>query len=61
MVDTSLLDVYRESPLIASLPKLKPEDVADAVYYVLETPDHLQVNQNDYIYFLNKNLKILAG
>ncbi|XP_075144640.1 retinol dehydrogenase B isoform X2 [Haematobia irritans] len=41
MVDTDFLDVY--SHTVADLPKLNPVDVADAVMYALETPNHVQV------------------
>ena len=41
MVDTDLLNVYSDA--VAELPKLNAEDVAQAVYYALETPNHVQV------------------
>lgn len=41
MVDTDFLQVY--SNRINSMPKLKTKDIADAVFYALETPKHLQI------------------
>ncbi|KAI8122960.1 hypothetical protein FF38_09615 [Lucilia cuprina] len=41
LVDTDFLNVYSQS--MADLPKLSAEDVAQAVYYALETPNHVQV------------------
>ncbi|KAM7359293.1 retinol dehydrogenase B [Cochliomyia hominivorax] len=41
LVDTDFLKVYKDS--VNVLPKLNPEDVAEAVYYALETPKHVQV------------------
>ncbi|XP_037947988.1 uncharacterized oxidoreductase SAS2370-like [Teleopsis dalmanni] len=43
MVDTDFLNVY--SHAVADLPKLKPEDVAQAVLYALETPNNVQVEE----------------
>lgn len=41
MVDTDFLNVY--SHTVADLPKLNAVDVADAIMYALETPNHVQV------------------
>lgn len=43
MVDTDLLAVYDLS-MYAQLPKLQANDVAQAVMYALNTPDHVQVS-----------------
>ncbi|KAL1374586.1 hypothetical protein pipiens_004867 [Culex pipiens pipiens] len=34
-----------ENDLVKYMPKLKPEDVAEAVLYVITTPDHVQVHE----------------
>ncbi|TMW49453.1 hypothetical protein DOY81_005463 [Sarcophaga bullata] len=41
MVDTEFLSVYSQS--VADLPKLTADDVAETVYFALETPNHMQV------------------
>ncbi|CAD7084231.1 unnamed protein product [Hermetia illucens] len=43
MVDTDLLAVYDLS-MYAQLPKLQANDVAQAVMYALNTPDHVQID-----------------
>lgn len=40
-MDTDFLKVYSQA--VTELPKLTAEDVAEAVYYALETPDHVQI------------------
>uniref|UniRef100_A0A1B0AV84 Uncharacterized protein n=1 Tax=Glossina palpalis gambiensis TaxID=67801 RepID=A0A1B0AV84_9MUSC len=40
MVDTDFLKVYATA---SKMPKLNTEDVAQALYYTLETPPHVQV------------------
>lgn len=41
MVDTDFLKVY--SSRINCMPKLRVQDVAEAVLYALETPENVQV------------------
>lgn len=43
MVDSELLTNFNQN-LVAVLPKLKVEDVAEAVKYALSTPDRVRVN-----------------
>lgn len=42
MVDTDFLSVYGSS-VYNSMPKLKPDDIAEAVMYALNTPDYVQI------------------
>lgn len=34
-----------ENELVTLMPKLKPEDVANAVQYVITLPEHVQVHE----------------
>lgn len=44
-----------------SLPKLDPEDVADAVIYVLSTPPRVQVSNNTFLLFRLLMFAFLGG
>lgn len=44
MVDTEMLENMNQQ-LVMVLPKLKPEDIADAVYYAINTPDRVRIDE----------------
>lgn len=44
MVDSEMLE-NMNAPLVAMLPKLKVEDVADAVLYAVNTPRHVRIDE----------------
>lgn len=47
LVDGDIVAHYTESEndLVKYMPKLKPEDVAEAVIYAITTPDHVQIHE----------------
>lgn len=43
LVDTELLNKAIDHEMVKFMPKLQPEDVADALKYILTRPLHVQV------------------
>lgn len=42
-MDTDLIAKATDNEMVKFMPKLKPEDIADALRYIITRPSHVQV------------------
>lgn len=45
LVEQDIVTCCTDNELVQLMPKLKPEDVANALLYVITLPDHVQVHE----------------